>query len=138
MVTRVSSRNSSFRTLILSLSSSSSRCLSCASPVDDDSDSAIRQSPCCLQVKKMHTAVRLNTKIREKSSDAQLIVVNLPKPPHSRIGLQNYMEYMEVRATIVHLPHIETRRCSRKNLTGCCWCGAPAKRSSLSTRNIQL
>ena len=44
----------------------------------------------------MHTAVRLNEQILEHSTDAQLIVLNLPKPPHSRIGLGNYMEYMEV------------------------------------------
>ena len=45
----------------------------------------------------MHTAVRLNVKIRERSSDAKLIIVNLPEPPHERTALHNYMEFMDVR-----------------------------------------
>ena len=48
------------------------------------------------KVKKMHTAVRLNQNLREWSTDSQLVVLNLPKPPSSRLGLHNYMEYMEV------------------------------------------
>ena len=49
-----------------------------------------------VQLKKMHTAVRLNQKILEYSGDSQLVVLNLPRPPKAREGLQNYMEYLEV------------------------------------------
>ena len=45
----------------------------------------------------MHTAVRLNEKIRDKSTESGLVILNLPRSPRTRQGLQNYMEYMEVR-----------------------------------------
>uniref|UniRef100_A0A914WPA5 Solute carrier family 12 member 6 n=1 Tax=Plectus sambesii TaxID=2011161 RepID=A0A914WPA5_9BILA len=48
------------------------------------------------KVKKMHTAVRLNQKVLEYSEGSQLVVLNLPRPPRTRIGLQNYMEYLEM------------------------------------------
>uniref|UniRef100_A0A914W1E8 Solute carrier family 12 member 6 n=1 Tax=Plectus sambesii TaxID=2011161 RepID=A0A914W1E8_9BILA len=47
------------------------------------------------KAKKMHTAVRLNQKVLEYSKDSQLVVLNLPRPPRTRVGLQNYMEYLE-------------------------------------------
>ena len=34
-----------------------------------------------INVKRMHTAVRLNTVIKEKSSESNLIMINLPTPP---------------------------------------------------------
>uniref|UniRef100_A0A914VI20 SLC12A transporter C-terminal domain-containing protein n=1 Tax=Plectus sambesii TaxID=2011161 RepID=A0A914VI20_9BILA len=48
------------------------------------------------KVKKMHTAVRQNQKVLEYSEGSQLVVLNLPRPPRTRIGLQNYMEYLEM------------------------------------------
>ncbi|XP_076449230.1 solute carrier family 12 member 4-like [Babylonia areolata] len=47
-------------------------------------------------VRRMHTAVRLNENIVEKSHDAQLVILNLPAPPKSMSGDENYMEYLEV------------------------------------------
>lgn len=48
------------------------------------------------KARKMHTAVKLNRAIMEKSSDSKLVVINLPQPPRQKQGLQNYMEYIEV------------------------------------------
>ncbi|XP_042898766.1 solute carrier family 12 member 4 isoform X2 [Parasteatoda tepidariorum] len=47
-------------------------------------------------VKRMHTAVKLNEVILSKSQDAQLVVFNLPGPPKLRVGEENYMEFIEV------------------------------------------
>ncbi|XP_064639994.1 solute carrier family 12 member 4-like isoform X3 [Lineus longissimus] len=47
-------------------------------------------------VKRMHTAVKLNEKIVERSHDAQLVVLNLPGPPKTKKGEHNYMEFLEV------------------------------------------
>ncbi|VDN55893.1 unnamed protein product [Dracunculus medinensis] len=48
------------------------------------------------KVLKMHTAVRLNEIILEHSADSQLILLNLPKPPVGREGLDDYMHYLQV------------------------------------------
>ncbi|VDM39167.1 unnamed protein product [Toxocara canis] len=48
------------------------------------------------KVRKMHTAVRLNELLLEHSSDSQLILLNLPKPPVGKDGLDDYMHYLEV------------------------------------------
>jgi len=40
-------------------------------------------------VKRMHTAVRLNEVVREKSQDARLIIINLPGPPKNESGESN-------------------------------------------------
>ncbi|KAF6038581.1 SLC12A4 [Bugula neritina] len=47
-------------------------------------------------VRRMHTAVRINEVIVERSHDAKLILINLPGPPKKEAGYENYMEYLEV------------------------------------------
>eukprot|EP00057_Strongylocentrotus_purpuratus_P012775 XP_011667249.1 PREDICTED: solute carrier family 12 member 4 isoform X2 [Strongylocentrotus purpuratus] len=47
-------------------------------------------------VRRMHTAVRLNEKIVQKSHDAHLVILNLPGPPKHAYAEENYMEYLEV------------------------------------------
>jgi hypothetical protein len=49
-------------------------------------------------VRRMHTAVRLNEVIVNKSHDAKLVVINLPSPPKAAKGDSdaNYMEFLEV------------------------------------------
>ncbi|KAM7149416.1 solute carrier family 12 member 7 isoform 4-T4 [Molossus nigricans] len=47
-------------------------------------------------VRRMHTAVKLNGVILNKSQDAQLVLLNMPGPPKNRQGDENYMEFLEV------------------------------------------
>ncbi|XP_060047087.1 solute carrier family 12 member 7 isoform X2 [Erinaceus europaeus] len=47
-------------------------------------------------VRRMHTAVKLNSVILDKSQDAQLVLLNMPGPPRNRQGDENYMEFLEV------------------------------------------
>ncbi|XP_066231148.1 solute carrier family 12 member 7 isoform X7 [Saccopteryx leptura] len=47
-------------------------------------------------VRRMHTAVKLNGVVLNKSQDAQLVLLNMPGPPRSRQGDENYMEFLEV------------------------------------------
>jgi len=49
-------------------------------------------------VRRMHTAVKLNEVIVQRSHDAQLVVLNLPAPPKQtrQSGGTNYMEFLEV------------------------------------------
>lgn len=47
-------------------------------------------------VRRMHTAVKLNGVVLAKSQDAQLVLLNMPGPPRNRQGDENYMEFLEV------------------------------------------
>lgn len=40
-------------------------------------------------VRRMHTAVRLNGVVLDKSQDAQLVLLNMPGPPKNRQGDEN-------------------------------------------------
>ncbi|XP_068196322.1 solute carrier family 12 member 7-like isoform X2 [Antennarius striatus] len=47
-------------------------------------------------VRRMHTAVRLNGVVVEKSQNSQLVLLNMPGPPKNKKGDENYMEFLEV------------------------------------------
>ncbi|CAF3422979.1 unnamed protein product [Rotaria sp. Silwood1] len=49
-------------------------------------------------MRKMHSAVRLNEQIKERSRDAKLVLINLPSPPtkQSTLAAYSYMEYVDV------------------------------------------
>uniref|UniRef100_A0A8D3D2H7 Solute carrier family 12 member 5b n=1 Tax=Scophthalmus maximus TaxID=52904 RepID=A0A8D3D2H7_SCOMX len=47
-------------------------------------------------VRRMHTAMRLNELIMKKSKEAKLVLLNMPGPPKNRVGNENYMEFLEV------------------------------------------
>lgn len=40
-------------------------------------------------VRRMHTAVKLNGVVLNKSQDAQLVLLNMPGPPKNRKGDEN-------------------------------------------------
>ncbi|XP_057338633.1 solute carrier family 12 member 4 isoform X3 [Microplitis mediator] len=67
---------------------------------NDTSGSATKKpnTPDQDDVRRMHTAVKLNEIIVNKSHDAQLVILNLPGPPKdTRIEREaNYMEFLEV------------------------------------------
>ncbi|KAM6977098.1 solute carrier family 12 member 5b [Aplochiton taeniatus] len=47
-------------------------------------------------VRRMHTALRLNEVITKKSKEAKLVLLNMPGAPKNRGGDENYMEFLEV------------------------------------------
>ncbi|KAM4557060.1 solute carrier family 12 member 7-like [Fundulus diaphanus] len=47
-------------------------------------------------VRRMHTAVKLNEVVVKKSKDSQLVLLNMPGPPKNKKGDENYMEFLEV------------------------------------------
>ncbi|XP_066483022.1 solute carrier family 12 member 6 isoform X2 [Tiliqua scincoides] len=47
-------------------------------------------------VRRMHTAVKLNEVIVNKSHEAKLVLLNMPGPPRNPDGDENYMEFLEV------------------------------------------
>ncbi|CAG0921950.1 unnamed protein product [Notodromas monacha] len=58
----------------------------------------LQLKPTEANVRRMHTAVRLNEVIVNRSHDAKLVVINLPSPPKAAKGDSdaNYMEFLEV------------------------------------------
>jgi hypothetical protein len=48
------------------------------------------------QVHKMHGAIRLNELILEHSSNSQLVLFSLPKPPLNKVEVDDYIHYLEV------------------------------------------
>ncbi|XP_071959287.1 solute carrier family 12 member 4-like isoform X2 [Antedon mediterranea] len=67
-----------------------------ADAADNDTDGLLDIKPSDRNVRRMHTAVRLNEIIVEKSHKAHLVILNLPGPPKLQRKEQNYMEYLEV------------------------------------------
>ncbi|XP_043990176.1 solute carrier family 12 member 7-like isoform X1 [Gambusia affinis] len=47
-------------------------------------------------VRRMHTAVKLNEVVKKKSKDSELVLLNMPGPPKNKKGDENYMEFLEV------------------------------------------
>uniref|UniRef100_A0A3B5QV45 Solute carrier family 12 member 7a n=1 Tax=Xiphophorus maculatus TaxID=8083 RepID=A0A3B5QV45_XIPMA len=47
-------------------------------------------------VRRMHTAVKLNEVVKKKSKDSELVLLNMPGPPRNKKGEENYMEFLEV------------------------------------------
>ncbi|CAG5895689.1 unnamed protein product [Menidia menidia] len=47
-------------------------------------------------VRRMHTAVKMNEVVVNKSQGAHLVLLNMPGPPKNRGGDENYMEFLEV------------------------------------------
>ncbi|CAJ1071471.1 solute carrier family 12 member 7-like [Xyrichtys novacula] len=47
-------------------------------------------------VRRMHTAVKLNEVVVKNSHDSQLVLLNMPGPPRNKKGHENYMEFLEV------------------------------------------
>ncbi|CAF4804212.1 unnamed protein product, partial [Rotaria socialis] len=55
-------------------------------------------------MRKMHSAVRLNQQIRDRSHDAKLVLINLPPPPSQQTSLAafSYMEYVDALTEGLH------------------------------------
>ncbi|XP_014853063.1 PREDICTED: solute carrier family 12 member 7-like isoform X2 [Poecilia mexicana] len=47
-------------------------------------------------VRRMHTAVKLNEVVKKKSKGSELVLLNMPGPPRNKKGDENYMEFLEV------------------------------------------
>lgn len=62
----------------------------------DSFDGLLKIRPDEANVRRMHTAVKLNEVIVNKSHESQLVIINLPGPPRIQRGEENYMEFLEV------------------------------------------
>uniref|UniRef100_A0A3Q0QR18 Solute carrier family 12 member 7a n=1 Tax=Amphilophus citrinellus TaxID=61819 RepID=A0A3Q0QR18_AMPCI len=47
-------------------------------------------------VRRMHTAVKLNEVVVKKSRDSRLVLLNMPGPPKNKKGDENYMQFLEI------------------------------------------
>ncbi|XP_020026715.2 solute carrier family 12 member 4 isoform X1 [Castor canadensis] len=56
----------------------------------------VHMKPDQSNVRRMHTAVKLNEVIVTRSHDARLVLLNMPGPPKNSEGDENYMEFLEV------------------------------------------
>uniref|UniRef100_A0A4W4EIT1 Solute carrier family 12 member 6 n=1 Tax=Electrophorus electricus TaxID=8005 RepID=A0A4W4EIT1_ELEEL len=66
---------------------------------DREREGAVHLKACWVDhsnVRRMHTAVKLNEVIVNKSHDARLVLLNMPGPPKNPEGDENYMEFLEV------------------------------------------
>ncbi|KAJ8382511.1 hypothetical protein SKAU_G00032890 [Synaphobranchus kaupii] len=63
-------------------------------------------------VRRMHTAVKLNEVIVNKSHDARLVLLNMPGPPRNQEGDENYMEFLEEEAV-----RVRRGKCARRGFT---------------------
>uniref|UniRef100_A0A4W5JVM8 Solute carrier family 12 member 5b n=1 Tax=Hucho hucho TaxID=62062 RepID=A0A4W5JVM8_9TELE len=69
--------------------------------ISNDATCVLYCTPVCpvrnqSNVRRMHTALRLNEVIMKKSKEAKLVLLNMPGPPKNRMGEENYMEFLEV------------------------------------------
>ncbi|XP_018569114.1 solute carrier family 12 member 4 isoform X2 [Anoplophora glabripennis] len=66
--------------------------------VSEENNKPVTKTPDEGNVRRMHTAVRLNEVIVNRSHDAQLVILNLPGPPKdTKMEKEsNYMEFLEV------------------------------------------
>ena len=66
------------------------------------------QAPDADNVRRMHTAVKLNEVIVQRSHDAQLVVLNLPAPPKNmhRSGESNCKAFSELCSVTFALEHL--------------------------------
>lgn len=61
--------------------------------------SAIRSQ---VDVRRMHTAMRLNEVIMKKSKEAKLVLLNMPGPPKNRVGNENCILYHHAYNNILY------------------------------------
>jgi len=47
-------------------------------------------------VRRMHTAVKMNESIVARSHEAKVVIVNMPGPPKMKNAETNYMEFLDV------------------------------------------